>query len=105
MLDLEHVDGELQHRQVVGVLRRRQVGDVAVDEQLAGVEIDDLIGRHAAVGTADPQVFRGLLRFQPLEEAGVGRMHPFGPGAIVGLQMIEHARGNRAKRRRRQDTA
>ena len=70
VLDLDHVDGELQHGEVVGVLRRGQVGDVAVDEQLARIEVDDLVGRHPAVGAADPQVFRRLLALQPLEEVG-----------------------------------
>ena len=71
VLDLEHVDGELQHREIVGVLRRGEIGDVAMDEQLAGVEVDDLVGRHAAVGAADPQIFRRLLARQPAEEIGV----------------------------------
>jgi hypothetical protein len=40
-----------------------------VDKQLARIEVDDLIGRDAAVGAADPQVFRRLLALQPFEEA------------------------------------
>ena len=32
VLDLDDVDGELQHRQIVGVLRRGQIGDIAMDE-------------------------------------------------------------------------
>ena len=73
VLDLQHVDGELQDREVVGVLRRGEVGDVAVHEQLAGIEPDDFVGRHAAVGAADPEIFGRLLAFQAAEEAGVGR--------------------------------
>src|SRR5208283_2510235 len=47
--DLQYVNGELQHGQVVGVLRRRQIADVAVNKQLSGVEADDLGGRYPAV--------------------------------------------------------
>ncbi len=50
----QHLDGKLQHRQIVGVLGRREVGDVAMDEDLARRQADDLIGGHAAVGAADP---------------------------------------------------
>ena len=89
-LHLEHVDGELQHRQVVGVLRRGEIGDVAVDEQLAGIEIDDLVGRHAAVGAADPQIFRRLLARQPAEEIGVAGDLAGGPGAVVVFEVVEH---------------
>ena len=92
VLDLEHVDRELQHREVVGVLRRREIGDVAVDEQLAGIETDDLVGGHAAVGAADPQIFRRLLALQPAEEAGVGRDHAGRPGAVVGFEGLGHDR-------------
>ena len=61
VLDLQHVDGVLQHRQAVQVGVHDDVGDVAVDEQLARQQADDLVGRHAAVGAADPQVARRLL--------------------------------------------
>ena len=62
VLDLQHVDGVLQHREAVEVGVDDDVGDVAVDEQLAGQQADDLVGRHAAVRAADPQVLRRLLR-------------------------------------------
>ena len=90
VLDLEHVDRELQHREIIGVLRRGEVRDIAVDEQLAGIEIDDLVGGHAAVGAADPQILGRLLAFEPTEETGVGRHHALCPGAVIGLEMIEH---------------
>ena len=37
------------------------IGDVAVDEDLARQHADDLVGRHPAVGAADPEVFGILL--------------------------------------------
>ena len=47
------------------------VGDVAVDEELPRLQADDLVGRHPAVGASDPQVARGLLARETLEEVGV----------------------------------
>ncbi len=73
VLDLQHVDRELQHRQAVEVGVHDHVGDVAVHEQLARIEADDLVRRDAAVGAADPQELRGLLFLEPGEE---GRVAP-----------------------------
>ena len=90
VLHLDHIDGELEHRQVVGILRRCQVGYVAMDKQFSWIEIDDFVRRDAAVGTADPQIFGGLLALQPFEESGVGGDFPSGPGAVVGFEVVEH---------------
>ena len=46
------------------------VGDVAVHEQLARIEVDELVGGNAAVGAADPEVFRALLREQAVKKPG-----------------------------------
>ena len=35
VVNLHHIDRELQHREIVGVLRRRKIGDIAVYEELA----------------------------------------------------------------------
>ena len=91
VLDLDHIDGELQHGEIIGVLGRREIGDVAVHEQFARIEIDDLVGRHAAVRTADPEIFRRLLPFEPPEEARIGGNFALRPGPVIGFQMIEHA--------------
>ena len=91
VLHLEHVDGELQHGEIIGILRRREVRDVAVDEELAGVDADDLVRGNPAVGAADPQVFRGLLVHQPLEKAGIDGDHPARPCPVAGFEVIEHA--------------
>ena len=53
----------------VGV--HHHVGDVAVDEHLAGQQADDLVGRHARVGAADPQILGVLLVRQAIEEARI----------------------------------
>src|SRR5882762_10114925 len=72
VLYLEHVDGELQHRQIVCILRRGEIGDIAMDKQLAGVQAHDLIRRYPTVGAADPQIVWPLLTLESFEEAGVG---------------------------------
>ena len=81
--DAQDVDGELDDREAVQVGVDDDVGDVAVDEHLAGQQADDLVGRHAAVGAADPEVLRRLLAGQPAEELGVLPGHLGGPGAVV----------------------
>ena len=58
VLDLEQVDRELDHRQAVEVGVHDHVGDVAVHEHLARRQAEDLVGGHARVGAADPQVLR-----------------------------------------------
>src|SRR4051812_1625954 len=88
MLHVEHVDGKLEHRQIIGILRRSEIGDIAVYEQLTGVEANNRIRRHAAIGAADPEIPRRLLAFEPAEEAGILLCHPRCPGAIPFHQII-----------------
>ena len=60
-----------------------------------GREADDLVGGHAAVGAADPEVL-GRLRFgEALEEARVVRDHRGGPGAVVLEELGEVGHGDR----------
>ena len=54
VLDLQPLDRELDRRQRVQVGVDDDVGDVAVHEHLTRIEPGDLVGRHPAVGTADP---------------------------------------------------
>ena len=89
VLHLQHVDSELKDREIIGVLRRGEVRDVAMDEQLARIKTHDGIGRHAAVGAADPQILRRLLCFEPPEEVRVLRQHPRCPGAVLFFQIIQ----------------
>ena len=57
---------------------------------VTGIEADDLVGRHPAVRTADPQVFGRLLAGQPQEEIAIGGDHALHPGAILRLQIVKH---------------
>ena len=61
VFDLQHIHRELHHRQTVEVAVHDDVGNIAMHEELAGAQTYDLIGRHAAVCAADPQVARPLL--------------------------------------------
>src|SRR6202022_1781792 len=71
MLHFEHVHGELEHRQIVGILRRSEIGHTAVYEQLAGVEANNRIRRHATIGAADPEILRCLLALGATEEVRI----------------------------------
>src|SRR5262249_28948150 len=70
------------------ILRRSEIGHIAVDEQLAGVESDNRICRHAAIGTADPEITGRLLAFEAPEEVTILRGHTRCPGAIPLLQVV-----------------
>jgi hypothetical protein len=54
-----------------------------MNEELTRLEPDDFVGRDAAVGAADPQEFRRLLRQQRLKEGRVLFADPLRPGTIV----------------------
>lgn len=56
---------------------------------MAGHDPDDFIGRDAAVGASDPQVFRGLLFGQLEKELGVLLLNAFGPFLIVFEKVVE----------------
>src|SRR5262249_1882411 len=73
VLHLEHVDGKLEHRQIIGVLRGGEIGHIAMDEQLPRIEADNCICRDAAVGAADPEIARRLLPLEAAEKVGVFR--------------------------------
>jgi hypothetical protein len=52
-------------------------------KHLARLEARDLIGWHAAVGAANPQILGRLLLRQMVKEARLFTLHAFGPGAVV----------------------
>jgi hypothetical protein len=84
---LQHVDGVLQDGQAVEVGVHHDVGDVAMHEHLPGQPAHDLVRRHAAVGAADPEEFRGLLVDECLEEMGIPGRHAGRPARIVREQL------------------
>lgn len=71
VLDLEVLDGVVEHRGDVEVDVAHQIGDVAVHEGLAGLEARDLLGGDARVAAADPQVLGLLARAEFGEEVWV----------------------------------
>ena len=86
---LQDLDGELHHRKTIQVRVDDDVCHVAMDEHLAGKKADDLVGWHATVGAADPQVARRLLPRQFEEKIWVPLPNAFGPCLVVGKEMIE----------------
>jgi hypothetical protein len=89
VLDLERVHRELDHRQRIQVGLGHHIGHVAVHEQLARQQAHQLIGRHAAVGAADPQVLRRLLLEQAGEEAGRLRLGGRGPLPVLLEEFVQ----------------
>ena len=85
----QDVDRELHDRQAIEIGVHNQVGDIAVDEQFAGQQSDDVIGGHAAVGAADPQVARRLLRGELAEELRILPANALGPAPVVVEQFAE----------------
>ena len=83
VLHLQHIHGELQHRQQVQVGVIHQIGHVAVHKQLAGHQPHHLVGRYARVRTANPQILRTLLFAQRLEEARVLLLDVVAPLLVV----------------------
>ena len=93
VLDAQDIDGELQHREAVEVGMDDDIGDIAMDEDFARRQVDDLVGRDATVGTADPEVVRRLLPREALEEAGIPGGDALGPGAILVEEVFQFAHG------------
>jgi hypothetical protein len=90
---LQHVDGVLQHRQAIEIGVDDHVGDVPVHEELARHEPDDLVGGHAAVGAADPEVAWRLLGAQGLKKSRITLADPLRPPPVVleKVRKIAHA--------------
>ena len=62
VLNLQHIDRILDDAQGIEVRVHQKVGHIAVDKQLTREQIDQFVGGHAAVGTAQPHVSGFLLR-------------------------------------------
>ena len=102
VLDLQHVDGELDHREAVEVGVHDDVGDVAVHEQLARQQADDLVRGHAAVGAADPQVLAAPAARRASEKnSGSSRADRARPSARLLSNSSSRSATPRRYRRRR----
>ena len=86
--DLQDLDGVLKHAHQVHVGIDDLIGNVPVDEDIARQQSCDLVRRHTAVGTSDPQVLGPLLLLQLCEEAGALDLDPPCPLLVV-LQQPE----------------
>jgi len=87
MLDLQRLDGILQHRMHVGVEPRCDISDVTMHEELAWRETHDLVGRYPAIGAADPEIFRILYLAQTFKIVRILALDLGSPLAIVVKKM------------------
>jgi hypothetical protein len=61
-----------------------------VYKELAWIKADNLVCRHPAVGTADPEKFRRLLPLEAAEEIRIRSELSLCPAAIVLFQVVKH---------------
>ncbi len=55
MPDFQMVNGKIQDTEQVDIRMDHQIGDIPVDKDLTGLGARDLVGRHPAVTTPDPE--------------------------------------------------
>jgi hypothetical protein len=89
VFDLKHIDGVLNHRQTIKIRVHHHIRDVAMDEHFARHQPDDLIRRHAAVRTTDPQIFRLLLRRKLVEKMRFLLLDLRRPLPVISEEMSE----------------
>lgn len=85
------IDSKLESRQAIEIGVYHKVGDVSMNEHLARQQADNLIRRNATIGTANPQILRGLLAREPAEEIGISPGHFLGPSAVVRKELTENS--------------
>jgi hypothetical protein len=86
---LENFDGVLHNGKAVEVGMDDHIGDVAVDEELARQKANNLVGWHAAVGTANPKVLGALLAGEGLEELRLGAANALRPGSVLLEKLLD----------------
>ncbi len=84
VLDLKHVNRILNHGKAVEIRVDHKVGHIAMNKKLARQQPYDFVGRHAAVGTANPEILRTLLRCEFFKKGGVDFFDPCRPLPVVG---------------------
>jgi hypothetical protein len=89
VLDLELLDRVLDDRERADVIRDDHVGDVAVHKHLAGREPCDLLGGHARVGAADPEIPWRLLLGRARKERRLDAHLGVAPAAVVLKEVLD----------------
>jgi hypothetical protein len=87
VLHLEHVDGELHHRETVEIRVNDHIGHIPVDEQLTRGKTHQFLGRNATVSATDPEILRLVLNSQILEKFRIPGAEILGPCLIVGKEV------------------
>src|SRR5271157_2548656 len=98
--NLEHVNGELHHTKAVEIRMHNEVCHVAMHEQFARRKANDLVGRHATVGTPDPEILRHLLPRKLTEEFRIALQNLISPDSVVVKEMAERWHGADLPRRK-----
>lgn len=89
VLDLQYIDRKLHRGQAVQVCVNHQVGNIAVNEQLPRQETDNLVCRHAAIGTTNPQIAGRLLVRQLPKEIRIVSPDVLGPSPVLFKEMAQ----------------
>src|SRR4029079_10076486 len=82
--NVQHIDRILNDGKAIQIGVDDDVRHIAVNEKFAGYHPDDLVGRHAAIGAADPEILGALLLPQPGEKVGRLALDLSCPSLIVG---------------------
>ena len=87
VLHLEHVDGELHHREAVEIRVNDHIGHIAVDEKLPRGKAHQFLRRNATVSATDPEILRLVLNGQILEKFRIPSAEILGPCLIIGEEI------------------
>jgi hypothetical protein len=90
----EHVDGKLDRRKAIEIGMHNHIRHIAVHEHFAWRQADNLIGRYAAIGAADPHKLRRLLPAQSGEKLRIVPSHVRRPSAIAGKKLADSTHGD-----------
>ena len=91
---LQNVDCILHDGQAVGVAGGYDIGNIAMDKKFSGKQPDNFIGRHAAVGTSNPQILRLLEMGKSLKKPGVPRRQLRNPPPIIIEELFQLFHGD-----------
>lgn len=83
VLHLENGNRILDYAETIEVGVNNDIGNVSMYKDFAGGQTDNLICRHAAVRTADPEILGALFLTEFLKELWIVLCHFIGPQSII----------------------
>lgn len=81
--DLQGLYSQVENRQKARIATAYQIGNVSVNQHRPWTQAQDLLRRHSAVDTTDPEKPRFLRGSQPLEELRILPEPSCYPTAVV----------------------